>query len=295
MQRVSIGELGDNAVGGIGPDPRIATGEITREEVEAFAKALATDEFYTKVGELRPNAAGGTFSLVIADALTTGRFMQPGDTAATHAERLYQWLEDNADTPENRKVIPNQCIDGRPVAPGSVPSPALIGGHDSTHGKDDCGAQKKLPNIIAFIAEHGTVLRDMTIGAGVAVDDETHSLIVANATDLLQGGYVSEGLALRAAFTNVAGEASVAKLFGEHGEVVGRRNADPTITLDRMRLSETYGTRLEAFNEDAGVFPAAAKVISVTEKEAAQKLVALEYYNTATTLVLADPSLRIIQ
>ncbi len=295
MQRSTIVELGENAMGTIGPEPRIKNGEITQAEVDAFVADIRTDEFYDEVGELGPNAAGGTFSLVIADALTTRRFMQDGDKAAQHAKRMYQWLTDNADTPENRLIIPRQCIDGRPVAAGSTPSQALIGGHDSDHGKDDCGAEKRLSDILVFISTNGDILRQVTTSEGVAVDDATHSMIMSNAKQLLEDAYVSDAFSLRDSFTEVAGEESVTCLSGAHAEVAARKNRDPNITLNRARVQEIYGTKLEAFNVDAGVFPAAANVISITPQEAQQKAVALEYYNTATALVLAHSSLLYVQ
>ncbi len=291
MHRVTIAELGEHAVGNIGPAARIASGEITQVEVDTFAGELGTERFYDQVGELGPNAAGGTFSLVIADALTTRRFMQPGDKADQHAKRLYQWLTDNADTPDNRLIIPRQCIDGRPVAAGSAPSQALIGGHDSDHGKDDCGAEKRLSDILAFISANGDILRHITTSDGIVVDDETHAMIVSNAQQLLDEAYVSDAFALRDSFTEVAGEESVSRLSGAHAEVAARKNHNPNTTLNRARLQQVYGTKLEAFNIDAGVFPAAANVISITPQEAEQKRIALDYYNTATALVLADRSL----
>jgi hypothetical protein len=295
MQRATVVELGGNAVGTIGPKARIASGELTQTEVDEFASELGTDRFYDAVGELGPNAAGGTFTLVVADALTTRRFMAGGDNAAQHAKTMYKWLIENADTPENRLVIPRQCIDGRPLAPGSAPSRALIGDHDSDHGKDDCGAEKRLPDILAFISNNGDVLREIAVGEGVEVDERTHAMIVSGAQSLIDEGYVSDALALRNSFTEVAGEECISCLSGGHAEVAARKNRDPGITLNRARVQAEYGTKIEAFNVDAGVFPAAANVVSITPEEAHQKTVAMEYYNTATALVLADASLRYVR
>ena len=54
----------------------------------------------------RPNAPGGTFSLVVADALTTGRWMDLGDAAYDHAKKLFAHLIDTVDDEEHRRVIP---------------------------------------------------------------------------------------------------------------------------------------------------------------------------------------------
>lgn len=292
MQAIGIVTLGEAAKGAIGPEERIARNELSEVEVQDFAEHLQTDEFYTEVGELGPNAAGGTFSLVVADALTTQRFLQPNQTADQHAKTVYGWLMQYADTPENYLIIPRQCIDGRPLTPGYAPSKQLIGGHDSTKSKDDCGAQKRLPEILAYISNNGDVLRNVTESEGVTVDDETHALIVASSQARLDEGYCSSGLALRNSFTEVAGEACIAHLLGEHTEVAARKNRNPNITLDRDALQHEYGTAMEAFNIDAGVFLAAANVLSNTPREAAQKAIAMEYYNTATALVLAHKSMR---
>lgn len=289
-----INLVGESAIGSIGPDPRISTGEITLTEVEEFAERLATDEFYEPVGELGPNAAGGTFTLVIADALTTQRFRQPGAKAAEHAKYMYRWLVEERDTPENRNIIPRQCIDGRPVAEGSEPCHSLIGDHDSNHGKDDCGAEKMLPQILDFIVQNAAVLREVAVSEGIDVDDATHLLIINNAMALIEEAYPSDAFVLRDAFKETAGEKCISCLDGNHAEVAARKNRDKTITLNRAKIQAIYGNRLEAFNIDAGVFEDAAKVISFTEVEVSQKTVAMEYYNTATALVLVHPSLRYI-
>lgn len=292
-RQIQVGELGEAAIGTIGPAPRIASGELTSDEVDAFAQAVANGEFDVAVSEeLGPCAAGGTFSLVIADALTVGSFAEPGDTAADHARRLYTWLQDYADTPENRLVIPRQCIDGRPVAKGSRPSPHIIGGHDSDSATDDCAAQKRLPDVLGFIADRGDILRANAEHEGVLVDDETHALIMSKARALLEAGYVSTGNELRAAFTDVAGESAVARVQGSHHEVLARKNRNPHTTLNRASIQAQHGLALQSFEVDAGVFPAAANVIAADERSAQQLVAAMGYYNTATALLVCGPSLR---
>lgn len=293
VQQMQVGELGSAAVGTIGPAQRIASGELTNDEVDTFAAAVANGEFDTAVSqELGPCAAGGTFTLVIADALTHGRFTQPGDKAADHAKRMYAWLQSYADSPDNRLIIPRQCVDGRGVAEDSKPSPYIIGDHDSDHGTDDCGAQKRLGDILGYVADNADTLRAVAEREGVFVDDVTHVMIASNARLLLDAGYVSTGNELRAAYTEVAGEESIARLEGHHNEVVARKNRNPQITLDREAIKARRGLGLQSFEVDAGVFPAAANVIALDEQSAHQLVVAMEYYNTATALVLSEPSLR---
>ena len=293
IRSVSVTNLGSYAEGSIGPEDRMSRGKISAAEIDKFVDDLVSDKYYVPVGELGPNAAGGTFSLVVADALTTRRFLRSGQKAAEHAETVYDWLMQYADTDENHCCIPRQCIDGRPVASGSAPSQVLIGDHDSTHGHDDCGAMKRLPDILAFTSANGDILREIAEREGVQVAPETHAKIVSSAQLLLEQDYCSDAMSLRTAFTNVAGEACMTQLFGDHKEVAARKNRNPAITLDRAVLQSQYSA-LQAFNIDAGAFPAAAAVISITPDEAAQKTVAMEYFNTAAALVLAHPSLRYI-
>jgi hypothetical protein len=293
----TIDVLGDAAIGTIGPEQRIKRGEISAETVDELAERLTSNEFYDDISdELGPNAAGGTFSLVIADALTTNRFRQAGQTAEAHAVALYGWLMANKNDAEHRSIIPRVCVDGRLPVEGSEPNMAVIGGHDDEHGPDGCGAQKKLGPILEYIQTRGNDLRQFAAAHGVEIDDDTHDAIVRNAGVLLAEGYVSTGTELRGAYVRVAGEASVTKLAGDHKEVVGVLSKDKFKTLNRSKIRAAFGEGYDAFGIDVGVFPAAAAVISDgDEQEAWQKFVAMLYYNEATTTVLADHGLRIVE
>lgn len=291
-----IDMLGDAAAGAIGPKARIEKGEILEEKVDDLARRLTTDEFYDEVGdELGPNSAGGTFSLVVADALTTNRFRRQGQTAKEHAAALYGWLMENKNDAESRKIIPRVCVDGRLPVGGSAKNLDVIGGHDDEHGSDGCGAQKYLEDILVYINRRSDALREFAGAHGVEVDNDTHELIVKNAGTLLAEGYASPGAELRAAYVGTAGEASVTKLAGPHQEVAFGLNKDRTKTLNRPKIRAAFGEGYDVFGADVGVFPDAAAAVSLTEQEAWQKFVGLLYYNEATTTVLADESLHIAE
>lgn len=294
MPMIKTHILGEAAVGTIGPEARIAAGEITQEKVDELAVRIADGEFYDAVSdELGPNAAGGTFTLVVADALTTGRFRAQGVNAKEHASALYSWLIENKNDAESRKIIPRVCIDGRMPVPGSAANTSVVGGHDDENSAAGCGAQAKLGPIIEYIANNGSALRDFAASKGVEVDELTHNLLVANAARLLSEDYVSSGEELRAAYAETAGEDSVVTLAGPHMEVVAGINTDKSLTLNRQKVANEYGPAYESFNADVGVFPEAAAIISLTEEEAHQKSIAMLYFNEAAALVLAHKSLRI--
>ncbi|MDQ5963072.1 MAG: hypothetical protein QG629_154 [Patescibacteria group bacterium] len=279
----------DLAIGSIGPDNHFKHGNVDPAVAAQLVEELNSGEYYIPVSDKnRPNAPGGTFSLVVADALTTQRFMHDGDTAYEHAKSVFTTLIDTMNDEAHRKIIPGACIDGRN---GDRTSDSIVGGHDGEHGEDDCGAQKRLTEILGFIASRGADIRSFLESQGIAVDDETHDLLLGRSQELATSGYVSDGLAIRKAYTETAGEDSVVTLKGNHGELEAELNFDPSVTLDREQIAAKYGPNCNVFNVDIGVFGPAAEATSISEKEAKQKEVALHYYTVATSAVLGHTSL----
>lgn len=289
--------LGDSAIGAIGPDDRIKHGEISADKVDELAHRLETDEFYDEVSdELGPNSAGGTFSLVIADALTNSRFRLNGESAKEHARVVYTWLLENKNDAESRKVIPRVCVDGRIPVNGSVDNESVVGTHQDENGPGGCGAENKLNEILLYISNRGEQLRQIAAILGVEVDASTSQLISENARTLLEDGYVNSGSELREVCAEVAGESSVVTLAGTHKEVVAAVNTDKSKTLNRAKVREIFGEGYDVFDVDAGVFQEAAAVISDgSADDINQKFTALLYYNLGTTVVLSDKSLRLAQ
>lgn len=289
MGQTRLETLGVIGTGSIGPGPRIESGEITPELVDEVNERLATSEFYRPVTEgLRPNAPGGTFCLVVADALTSQHYYSEGENARQHAARLFGALLEMDNAEELKKIIPAACMDGRHAATNT---PSLVGGHDGDHGLDDCGAQKRLAEILGFITCRGDEIRSFLGSIGVSVDDETHDLIVRRSKQLVDSGYVVDGMTIRKAYEETAGQDSIVHLQFSHGEVAAELNMDASVTLDREALDVAFGHAINAFNVDAGVFSRAAEVISMSPREAEQKAIAMLYYTVGTSAILGHSSL----
>ncbi len=275
-------------LGTIGPSGRIAAGEIDDIGLSNICTQLAGSDFFVPTsvpiptqcvdGRPRadgtcvpqPNAAAGTFTIVIADALTTGQYRTAHENAALHAKAVYTYLIQH----------------GLPV-----------GGHDADHVVAPgcgCGAEDKLADMLAYIRDHGEEVQGLLAAVNVAVDDDTHRMIVAQAAQLLDGSYVVPGEDLRQAYIDTAGEKSVETLAGAHNEVVLVINTQAGTTLDRAKLAGEFHNIYQAFNVDVPAIETAVKTIATTEVETAQKLAAALYYNVATAAVLADKSLCLV-
>ncbi len=280
------------AEGVVGPGLRITQGEISEAQVSAFVAALGTDEAYAQVRDivphkcvdgrgrldgvdsLGPDAAGGTMSLVIGDALTSGKFWQQGDTASTHATRVLQsWRARGA----------------------------RVGGHDAdgAHGGCGCGACDKLEQTLAYIAGRGDELRAAIAALRVVVDDATHEEVKHAAQKLVASHYAGGGPAIIAAMRSVD-PTCVETLTGEHNEVAVVINTKTGMTIDRAKvrsLSDKIvpNAQLQTFNVDAWALHDSAEIMYDHDE---QKVQALYYatlcYNVAVAAVLSDASLRII-
>jgi hypothetical protein len=227
--------------------------------------------------ELGANAAGGTFSLVAADALSSGHYRHPGENAAEHARRLYKEL---------------------------LKQGYAVGGHDDDHALAPacgCGAEDKLdstdtsqPSILRYIVRRSADIRQLLKSLGIEVDDALHERISGKAAQLMQEGYAAPGAALRQAFVDTVGEAGVERLTGAHHEVALVVNTQAGSTLDRQALRAAFGELYQAFNVDLPSLQKAAEIISLSAAEAREIFVAALYYNLATAAVLAGPSLRVL-
>lgn len=216
---------------------------------------------------LAPNSAGGSESLMVADDLTTKRFAH----------------EDSSTLSAYRTILVALQAGGFP-----------IGGHTDDHAEgtaSGCGANDKLPLIYNFIARMATEIRELASAIGVAIDDETHKLIVRNAGERTE---FSAGNELLVALRDIGGDEAIDPLEGSHNEVVAVINMRPGTTLDREALAREFGEVYQAFNVDAWSFAKAAEAISISPQEAAQKVAAMVYYNLATAGVLCGKNMRTI-
>jgi hypothetical protein len=277
--------------GAIDPDTRIARGDISRDTVDDVCEALKSEELYDHIAandiprmcvdgrhsQDGPCAAGGTFSLVIADALANNRYRQSGETAAEHATRYYQEL----------------------TAVGQK-----IGGHDDDHQHGPfcgCGAQDKLdardddqPSILRYIAEKGDNVRSVLATLGVQVPDKLHTNITNRALDLRKEHYASSGKELRDVTQRIGGLDSIETVHGGHNEVVAVINMRAGTTLNRTKLRESYGDSMQVFNLDVVNLQKGTEYLALSTKEAAEQFIAALYFNVAALAVLAGPSLRIV-
>lgn len=296
MQPVLFLELGSLGAGQIDPDSRINNGEqpidvITITEV---CEALTGDTYFVPTAQLEaipgtcvdgrldihrqrkvlPSAAGGTFTMVVADALTTNRYRQSQQNAAEHAQNVYAFILED----ENRA--------------------GQVGGHDAEHPHGEhnsgCGACDNLATILGFIRDRGDDIRELIEQLGYTVDEDTHRHIVGQAAKLCASDYAVSGDQLRAAMVEQATEASIETLTGKHNEVALVVNLEPNTTLDHKKLADDFGEAYEAFNLDVPALETAVSVLSLTKAEADAKLLAMLYYNVATAGVLAGPSLRFV-
>lgn len=315
MMKQNAGEI-VGVTGGLGTIGAHGNREAGHEVDDAFvaqlAQEVANGDFDTEISEENgPCSAGGTFTMVVADALTGRYLYRPGMSAVEHSKEVYGFLRDAIErNPELKKVIPSVCIDGRMKADGSAPNTTGIGGHgdEHAHGANcGCGAEDKFGDTPAtdsqpaqmgslrYMAEHGEVIRGGLAALGVHVDEETHNLIVRNAQALLADGYAASGKELSTAMVESAGAASVPTLAGMHYELVARIQTQPGRTLDRAALAARYGEDRQAFEVDAAEFPDAAAVIAPTVRGAEQFAIGMLYFNEATAIILTHKDLPLVK
>lgn len=253
------------------------------ERLEEFTERLENGEFHrpTEVmivcdcvdgrcdaahGPLRPNSAGGSESLMVADDLVGKRF-----ASGTDGSTLAQYKAVLAHLHEAGQQIGGHTAEGV-AAPGS-----------------GCGANDKLPAIYAFMAENGTVLRDAAVALGVEVDDATQEMIIGNAATRREFSNGSDLLDVLKAQP----DAHTAQLEGKHREVVTVVNMRAGTTLDREALRAEFPDH-QAFNVDAWALENTARLLTDDPAEISRLVAAMVYYNLATAYVLGGPSMRVV-
>lgn len=251
-----------------------------QERLEEFTQRAGSGEFHVATdcqvpcgcvdgrcgGKIRPNAAGGTETIFVADDLTTKRFEGDGTTASAYRTTL--------------RLLKDEGFE--------------VGGHDDDHAMGDisgCGANDKLPLIYDFIQRKADVLKDLTESLGITVDDASHQTIVDNARARTE---FSKGAELLGVLNEEGAEDAVDHLRGGHNEVMVIINLREGTTFDRDAAEAEFGPDYEAFNVDAWSFAEAARATSLSPQEAEQKVVAMVYYNLATAHVLGGKSLRVV-
>lgn len=213
-----------------------------------------------------PNSAGGSLSLLVADDLTTRRFISVNESTAAGMTNLATHLTEA----------------GLPV-----------GVHADTHAegeKSGCGANDKLSPIYAMMVKNAEAIRGLAEAIlGLPIPQDIHNMIMGNATERV---VFSTGIEVKEAAIAVASEKASETLEGEHQEIVAVINKVVGTTLNRDEAEVATGGKYQAFNVDAWAFEASAKAIAADkddDMEVQAKIIALTYYNLATALVLCGP------
>jgi hypothetical protein len=261
----------------------IEAGPDQQERLEEFTQRVGSGEFHVRTdGKIpfgcidgrdtrdglnpKPDSAGGTESLFVADDLMTQRYAaEDGSTVGGYA-----------------KILERVSSLGYEV-----------GGHTDDHAAGEgsgCGANDRLPLIYGFIAQYGGQLREIATSLGVTVEDEAFNAIVANAKDRAQFSTGRELLDALKAY----GQDKVDPLEGSHKEVVAVINTKEGTTLDRLAVRKEFGPDYQAFNVDVWTFNEAAEVISETPEEVEAATFAMTLYNLATAHVLCGKNMRVI-
>lgn len=284
-------ELGLAAQGTIeaGPNQQERLSEITErvgcgdyhteidwdQEFIKMLLARCVDGRLTESGDkpLAPNAAGGTETIFVADDLTTKRYVAEDGSTAGGYKNLVKAL---------------------------ITEGYAVGGHSDEHVNDEksgCGANDKLAAIYHYMAENSEVLKELAEQIlGTPITAEDHGTIIGNANVRSEFSNGKELLAILTKQTTEAnrGDEFTDALVSGHNEVVAAVNKRVGTTLDRDALAAEFGPEYQAFNVDAWAFEEAARATSLNEDEVRQKVIAMAYYNLATTMVLAGPKMRVV-
>lgn len=290
-----IMRLGSLATGTIDPSTRVKGGEISDDCVNALAREI--DEHYIWVNKelidgttliprwcvdgrkdvkglpTAPNAAGGTYTLVVAEALIDAPELVQNEathTSAKHGRAMFSALHEQGHD---------------------------IGGHIDDHspeGKCGCGACDRLADIIEFIGNNIEAISEIASTLGLTVSPDLQQKIKANAELLIENKYVSSGDDMISAITKVTVDDNVQKLHGEHKEVVLAVNTKTGTTLDRASVASTFGEDLQAFNVDVWAIENGVRTVTDSNHAFTEKTASAILYNIATACVLAGPSLRVV-
>lgn len=218
--------------------------------------------------EMAPNAAGATMSLTVADILIGGEITGKGTLLERH-----------------QRMIDHLRAKGLPVG-------AHLDDHDHTlDGGSGCGACDKLSVIFAYMVDRLDDLRSTAELAGIEVDDDTHEAIRAELRSLPE--FVRGAVLLETTMALPDGAVLIEKMLGVHDALAAIVNFEFGTTLDRQALFDETG--LTAFNVDAWAFEPSAKLVygDADTRKVQRAVVAMTYYNFATSAVLCNQEIRI--
>ncbi len=259
---------------------RVGAGEFHRPTTGTIPCLCIDGRNCSNHGELLPNSAGGSETLMVADDLTTKRFvLNENNTTAGQYENMLTFLKDA-----------NKPIGGHTTA--ALNAKRAAAGQGETIEGSGCGANDKLPAIYAYMAQNADKLRELARDMfGYEITDADHALIIGNAAARSE---FSGGAELLGKLRASGGRDDA--LEGEHNEVMAVVNRRTGTTLDRTAVEAEFGDDYQAFEVDEWSFEEGARVISTTggEDEVRQKRIAMLYYNLAAAGVLCGPKMRVV-
>ena len=294
-KKTEIPTLGSLAYGSIDPSDRVRSGKLLDERIDRAVDDI--DAHYVWIGDslvdvsaliprwcvdgredpdnmpIAPNAAGGTYTLVIGAALID-------------APQLLGSVNTNTSARHGKTLFGDLKSDGYD-----------IGGHVDDHSPEDmcgCGACDRQKEIIEFIANNIDDISDVAASLGVPVPTNLRETIKANATLLIEQDYISTGNEMIESIETVGGGDSVQKLHGGHKEVALAINKTVGSSIDRKSFAKKHGNDLQVFNVDVWAIENGIRAITQSEEEYAKKFAGAILYNLATAYVLAGPSLRVV-
>lgn len=252
------------------------------ERLDEFMERIMDGEFHVSTEDsivygcidgrpgatVKPNSAGGSESLMVADDLINKQFAGNDKSTRAAYANIIGFLKKN----------------GKPV-----------GGHDDDYAEGDksgCGANDRLADIYGILVRKSDTIRSFCERYGITVDDETHAIILKNAGARQS---FSDGSELKAELDLIT-RGEYDRVYGSHNEVAVVLNTVSGTTLDRDLVYKEFGEELQAFNVDVWAFQESVNIISTTpnSREVQQKVVAMAYYNFATALTLCGPAMRIV-
>lgn len=216
----------------------------------------------------RPDSAGGTYTMAVADDLLEQSYAGDGTTAEM-ARNVFREL--------SRRGFP-------------------VGGHTDASAEGDasgCGANDRLAQIYDLLKRKNYAIREFASGLGIEVSDDDHQAIVDGAS---RRTTFSTGREVLDVMKEESPQGNVDTLVGPHLEVVAVVNTRPGTTLNRDALAAEFGEEYEAFNVDVWSFEAGARALypDASDEIIQRTVAAMVYYNLATALTLCGPNMRVV-
>ncbi|HMH31222.1 MAG TPA: hypothetical protein VK534_01975 [Methylomirabilota bacterium] len=279
------------AEGSVDPAVRVANGEIEQSKIDELAQRLRNGEFRIQVDpESIPGdcmdcrrqsngaavvgvkAAGGTTTLVVADALTTNSYRQKGEKAPQHKRNMLEQLSKDHE----------------------------VGGHTGAEGSVPCGAETKLdgqepdePSILGFMERKSVDIFGTLRSLGYEVEPELEDDIVAKTTVLRQEDYATTGEELAAVGIEVVGRDKIRELSGVQNGVMVALLTKRGEILDQEAICDEYGDEYGVFEIEAWSIANGANKTALGPEEAHQKEIAGLAYNLGSGGVIVGPGMRV--